>query len=70
LEEERGRSLANARLLKEFEQMDWIQIDFEEIYNERRPYPNQKKNCERHRVKLSEGETLGGTSWPKNQPKK
>jgi hypothetical protein len=43
LEEERGRSLANARLLKEFEQMDWIQIDFEEIYNERRPYRNQKK---------------------------
>jgi hypothetical protein len=42
LEELQGRSLANAKPLKEFEQMDWIPINFEEIFNKRRPYPNQK----------------------------
>jgi hypothetical protein len=36
--------LANAKLLKEFEQMDWVPIDFEEIFNKRRPYPNQKES--------------------------
>jgi hypothetical protein len=40
LEELQGRSLVNARPLKEFEQMDWIQINFKEIFNKRRPYPN------------------------------
>jgi hypothetical protein len=43
LEELQGRSLANAKPLKEFEQMDWIPINFEEIFNKRRPYPNQKE---------------------------
>jgi hypothetical protein len=43
LEELQGRSLANAKLLKEFEQMDWIPINFEEIFDKRRPYPNQKE---------------------------
>jgi hypothetical protein len=44
LEEKRGRSLANAMPLKEFEQMDWISIDFEEIFNKGRPYLNQKES--------------------------
>jgi hypothetical protein len=39
----KGRSLANAMPLKEFEQMDWIPIDFEEIFNKWRTYPNQKE---------------------------
>jgi hypothetical protein len=43
LEELQGRSLANAKPLKEFEQMDWIPINFEEIFNKRKPYPNQKQ---------------------------
>jgi hypothetical protein len=33
LEEVQGRSLSNAEALKEFEQMDCILIDFEEILN-------------------------------------
>jgi hypothetical protein len=45
LEELQGRSLANAKPLKEFEQMDWIPINFEEIFNKRRPYPNQKESA-------------------------
>jgi transposase len=36
LKELQGRSLANANLLKEFEQMDWTPINFEEILNKRR----------------------------------
>jgi uncharacterized protein YciU (UPF0263 family) len=45
LEELQGRSLANAKPLKEFEQMGWIPINFEEIFNKRRPYPNQKESA-------------------------
>jgi hypothetical protein len=37
LEELQGRNLVNAKSLKEFEQMDWIPINFEEIFNKRRP---------------------------------
>jgi hypothetical protein len=36
--------LANAKPLKEFEQMDWIPINFKEIFNKRIPYPNQKES--------------------------
>jgi hypothetical protein len=43
LQELQGRSLANASPLKEFGQKDWIPINFEEIFNKRRPYPNQKE---------------------------
>jgi hypothetical protein len=42
LEELQGISLANAKPLREFEQMDWIPINFKEIFNKRIPYPNQK----------------------------
>jgi hypothetical protein len=59
LEELQGRSLANAKPLKEFEQMDWIPINFEEIFNKRRPYPNQKRVGESYRIQLSKGEALG-----------
>jgi hypothetical protein len=37
LVEVQGRSLANAKPLKEFKQMDLIPIDFDEIFNKRRP---------------------------------
>jgi hypothetical protein len=44
LEELQGRTLVNAKPLKEFKQMDWIPIKFEEIFNQRRPYSNQKES--------------------------
>jgi hypothetical protein len=59
LEELQGRSLANAKPLKEFKQMDWIPIIFEEIFTKRRPYPNQKRVGESYRIQLSKGEALG-----------
>jgi hypothetical protein len=59
LEELQGRSLANANPLKEFEQMDWIPINFEEIFNNRRPYPNQKRVGESSTIQLSKREALG-----------
>jgi hypothetical protein len=31
--------------LKEFEQMDWIPVNFEKIFNKRRPYLNQKESA-------------------------
>jgi hypothetical protein len=37
--------LANAKPLKEFKQMDWTPINFEEIFNKRRPYSNQKESA-------------------------
>jgi hypothetical protein len=43
LKEVQGRSLENAKSLKEFEQIDWIPINFEKIFNKRRPYLNQKR---------------------------
>jgi hypothetical protein len=58
----------NAKPLKEFEQMDWIPIDFEEIFNERRPYSNQKESSraiefnspkERHSGYVSDKESAG-----------
>ena len=38
------RSLANAQPLKELDRTDWIPIDFEEIFDKRRPYPNQEES--------------------------
>jgi hypothetical protein len=32
--------------------MDWILIDFEEIFNKRRPYPNHKSVGESYRIQL------------------
>jgi hypothetical protein len=45
LKEVQGRSLANANPSEEFEQMDSIPINFEEIFNKMRPYPNQKDSA-------------------------
>jgi hypothetical protein len=36
------RSMSSAKPLREFEPMDWVPIDYGEIFDERRPFPNQK----------------------------
>jgi hypothetical protein len=36
------RTMSSAKPLREFEQMDWVPIDFGEIFDKRRPFPNQK----------------------------
>jgi hypothetical protein len=36
------RTMSSAKPLREFEQMDRVPIDFGEIFDERRPFPNQK----------------------------
>jgi hypothetical protein len=35
------RSLSSAKPLREFEYMDWIPIDYGEVFDKRRPFPNQ-----------------------------
>jgi hypothetical protein len=34
--------MSSAKPLREFEPMDWVPIDYEEVFNKRRPFPNQK----------------------------
>jgi hypothetical protein len=36
------RSMSSAKPLREFEQRDWVPIDYEEVFDKRRPSPNQK----------------------------
>jgi hypothetical protein len=36
------RNMSSAWPFKEFKQMDWVPIDFGEVFEKRRPYPNQK----------------------------
>jgi hypothetical protein len=36
------RTMSSAKPLREFEQMDWVLLDFGEIFDKRRPFPNQK----------------------------
>jgi hypothetical protein len=36
------RSMSSAKPPREFEQMDWVPIDFGEIFDKRRPFPDQK----------------------------
>jgi hypothetical protein len=35
------RSMSRAKPLREFEQMDWVPIDYGEVFDKRRPFPNQ-----------------------------
>jgi hypothetical protein len=35
------RSMSSAKPLREFDQMDWVPINFGEMFDKRRPYPNQ-----------------------------
>jgi hypothetical protein len=36
------RSMLSAKPLREFEHMDWVPIDYGEVFNKRRLFPNQK----------------------------
>jgi hypothetical protein len=36
------RSMSSAKPLREFEHMDWVPIHYREVFNKRRPFPNQK----------------------------
>jgi hypothetical protein len=36
------RSISSAKPLREFEPMDWVPIDYREVFDTRRPFPNQK----------------------------
>jgi hypothetical protein len=36
------RSMSSVKPLREFEQMDWVPIDYGEVFDKRRPFPNQK----------------------------
>jgi hypothetical protein len=36
------RSMSRAKPLREFEHMNWVPIDYEEVFDKRRPFPNQK----------------------------
>jgi hypothetical protein len=36
------RTMSSAKPLRDFEQMDWVPIDFGEIFDKRRLFPNQK----------------------------
>jgi hypothetical protein len=35
------RSMSSAKPLREFEPMDWVPIDYGEVFDKRRPFPNQ-----------------------------
>jgi hypothetical protein len=34
--------MSSAKPLREFEPMDWVPIDYGEVLDKRRPFPNQK----------------------------
>jgi hypothetical protein len=36
------RSMSSAKPLREFEPMDWVPIDYREVFDKRRLFPNQK----------------------------
>jgi hypothetical protein len=36
------RSMSSAKPLSKFEHMDWVPIDYGEVFNKGRPFPNQK----------------------------
>ena len=40
--EKKGRTMGTAKSLREFEQMDWIPIDFGRLFDKVRPHPNQR----------------------------
>jgi hypothetical protein len=34
--------MSSAKPLREFKKMDWVPINYGEVFDKRRPYPNQK----------------------------
>jgi hypothetical protein len=41
LNETSKRTMSSAKPLREFEPMDWVLIDYGEVFDKRRPFPNQ-----------------------------
>jgi hypothetical protein len=41
-DETNKRSMSSVKPLREFEPMDWVPIDYGEVFDKRRPFPNQK----------------------------
>jgi hypothetical protein len=37
------RSMSSAKLLREFEPIDWVPINYDEVFDKRRSFPNQKR---------------------------
>jgi hypothetical protein len=37
------RSMSSAKPLREFKHMDWVPINYGEVFDKRRPFPNQKR---------------------------
>jgi hypothetical protein len=42
LNETNKRSMSSTKPLREFEPMDWLPIDYGEVFDKRKPFPNQK----------------------------
>jgi hypothetical protein len=40
--ESNNRSMSSVKTLREFEPMCWVPIDYGEVFNKRRPFPDQK----------------------------
>ena len=40
--EKKGRTMGTAKSLREFEQMDWIPLDFGRLFDKARSHPNQR----------------------------
>ena len=40
--EKKGTTMGTAKSLREFEQMDWIPINFRRLFDKARPHPNQR----------------------------
>jgi hypothetical protein len=40
MDETNKRSMSSAKPLREYEPMDWVPIDYGEVFDKRRPFPN------------------------------
>jgi hypothetical protein len=40
--ETNNRTMSSAKPLRELEHTDWVPVDYGEVFNKRRPFPNQK----------------------------
>jgi hypothetical protein len=41
------RSMSSVKPLREFEYMDWVPIDYGEVFDKRRPFPNNQNGMTR-----------------------
>jgi hypothetical protein len=44
------RSMSSVKPLREFKHMDWVPIDYGEVFDKRRPFPNQKEMARAYEV--------------------